>query len=237
MSVSYSSWESIVDLASKYYTRDLPIYYSIEHVRLTCTLLTHLLKLRELSYVCTQTVLNEPIYYNKGIIYISIPLLAMLVNKTVEMPKYEVEFLRNVDLFDEPLKEEYTNSNKRKKNRKNKKRRQFLSDNLSLNGLPPSKKYKNNIDSEIDKDGYYYNPDTSKIEQKVDKFNRYGNRRGREHFDTLDTEDMIRFQQTLRIIGAVIHFIHHYNKRNISSLFTSHKDFNDYIECATSSTS
>lgn len=248
MSISISSWESIVDLVSRYYTRDLSPYYTNNHVRLVCTLLLHLMKLKELNYVCTYITLCEPIIYNKGTIYISVPLLATLVNKPVDLPPNNIEFVNGgIDLFDEPLKEQQRqSSNRHRLNRR--KRKKFKGDHNDIfTDALDCKRFKSeddkddndNDDEEKDgrirynnKDNYYYDPGTQKIEYDMG-YNTLNSRKGRQNFDTLNVEDMVRFQQILRIIGAVIHFVQHYNKQNASNVFTSHENFdNVYIEKA-----
>lgn len=100
MSISVNSWESLVDLVSLYYDRNLPVYFDEKHVLLTCDIIAILLNRRDFPIIKTNVVLNEPIVAYENCIFLSIPLIALLVNKTVDMPPNKVEFVENFNIFD-----------------------------------------------------------------------------------------------------------------------------------------
>lgn len=100
MSISTESWESTIALVKQYYDKSLPLYYSEEHFELTCQIIGLFLRKKSFIVVRTSVVLPEPIVCFNDDLYISIPLVALLVNKTVELPPNKVEFVEKVDLFD-----------------------------------------------------------------------------------------------------------------------------------------
>lgn len=99
MSLSTQSYESILMLASRYYNQHLPLYFANEHIDLVCNILLLLLQEKSLNIVQTTSILLEPIVENNNIIYISIPLLGLLINAPVELPKNTVEFVKDFDIF------------------------------------------------------------------------------------------------------------------------------------------
>nr|DBA13120.1 TPA: gp60-like protein [Oryctes rhinoceros nudivirus] len=99
MSISVQSYESIVNLAAKFYDPNIALYFVNEHVDLTCDIILLLLQRKTIKLVRTMTMLLEPIVENSGMIFISIPLLAMLINEPVELPKNTVEFVDDFDIF------------------------------------------------------------------------------------------------------------------------------------------
>lgn len=99
MSISIDSYESIVNLVCQYYDRNLPVYFTDAHYNITCDVIARLLQKPEFSIVRTRIKLYEPIIENGGVIYISLPLLGMLVNLPVNLPTNNVQFVDNFDIF------------------------------------------------------------------------------------------------------------------------------------------
>lgn len=100
MSISTESWESTIALVSQIYDKSLPLVYSEEHIDLTCQLLGLFLRKKSFIVVRSTVVLTEPIICFNDVVYISLPLVALLVNKKVDLPPNKVEFVDKVDLFD-----------------------------------------------------------------------------------------------------------------------------------------
>lgn len=100
MSVSTQSYEGLIKLATTFYDPYLPLYYDNLHIDKTCEVLLFLLREKSIKIVTTFNILMEPIVDNKGIIYISIPLLALLINESVELPKNSVDFVEKFDIFE-----------------------------------------------------------------------------------------------------------------------------------------
>lgn len=100
MSISTESWESIISLVNHFYDKNIPVYYTEAHLDLTCKILALFLKQQSFHVVRTNVVLTEPLITYQNAIFLSVPLIALLVNKTVELPSNMVEFVENVDLFD-----------------------------------------------------------------------------------------------------------------------------------------
>lgn len=99
MSVSLSSYESIVALVKQYYDPHMPCYYDQKHYDVLVQILGVLLQDQEYRLVETNVTMLEPITESSNYIYISIPLLAQLVNMPVEQPKAKIEFIQQFDLF------------------------------------------------------------------------------------------------------------------------------------------
>lgn len=100
MSISSQSWESVIDLVNRFYDKHLPLYYTNMHIELTCNVLAMFLNKRNLQVVCTNVSLVEPIQYNSSTVFLSIPLIASLVNRNVDLPPNRVEFINKIDIFD-----------------------------------------------------------------------------------------------------------------------------------------
>lgn len=100
MSISTESWESTITLVKQYYDKSLPLYFSDEHFDLICQIIGVFLRQKSFIVVRTSVVLPEPIVCFNNDIYISIPLVALLINKTIDLPPNKVEFVEKVDLFD-----------------------------------------------------------------------------------------------------------------------------------------
>lgn len=99
MSISTQSYESIINLATRYYDQHMPLYFVYEHIDVTCDIILLLLQRKTIKLVRTMSMLLEPIIENDNIIYISIPLVAFLINAPVELPKNTVEFVKDFDIF------------------------------------------------------------------------------------------------------------------------------------------
>lgn len=99
MSVSTQSYESIIKLATIFYDPNMPLYFVHRHIEMTCDVLLLLLQQKTMKLVVTTSILLEPIIENNGIIYISTPLLGLLINELVELPKNTVDFVDNFDIF------------------------------------------------------------------------------------------------------------------------------------------
>lgn len=99
MSISTKSFESIIDLAQKYYDQHMPLYFVDEHIDMICDIILLLMQQKTIKIVRTMSMLLEPVVENNGIIYISIPLVGLLINESVELPKNNVEFVSNFDIF------------------------------------------------------------------------------------------------------------------------------------------
>ncbi|ATY70239.1 GrBNV gp60-like protein [Tomelloso virus] len=103
MSISTQSYESIFKLAQAFYDPNMPLYFINEHIDMTCDVILLLLQCKTIKLVKTNMILQEPIVENNNIVYISVPLVAQLVNDCVELPKNNVEFLKDehFDIFKE----------------------------------------------------------------------------------------------------------------------------------------
>lgn len=100
MSVSYSSWESIIELTNKFYDPSLQLYYTTDHINLLCNILAHIAGLTSFEVVQTKVPLLEPIILNQNLVFISIPLVAKFINLPIELPQNRVNYIRNIDIFD-----------------------------------------------------------------------------------------------------------------------------------------
>lgn len=100
MSISSQSWESIINVVNQFYDKNLKLHYTPEHLQLTFNILGMFVTERNFSVACTDVILREPIIFYGNTTYLSVPLIAKLVNKVVDLPPNRVEFVENVDLFD-----------------------------------------------------------------------------------------------------------------------------------------
>lgn len=101
MSISTKSYESIILLAKSYYNEYAPLYFTDDHVEITCDIILLLLQTKTIRLVKTMIILLEPIVENDGVVYISIPLLAKLINAPIEMPNNKVEIVsKEFDIFE-----------------------------------------------------------------------------------------------------------------------------------------
>lgn len=100
MSISYSSWESIIELTNKFYDPTLQLFYTAEHLNLLCNILAHIGGLTSFEYVQTRVPLLEPIILNQNLVFISVPLVAKFINLPVELPQNRVNYVRNINIFD-----------------------------------------------------------------------------------------------------------------------------------------
>jgi hypothetical protein len=94
MSVSCSSWESILALTNYFYTSDLQLFYTHNHLTLICDILGHLSNKRSFLVITTQVPLLEPIIYNANQVLISIPLVAKLINRHIYLPDKQITVIQ-----------------------------------------------------------------------------------------------------------------------------------------------
>lgn len=100
MSVSYSSWESIIELTNKFYDSSLQLFYTAEHLNVLCNILAYIGGLTSFEVVQTKVPLLEPIVLNQNLVFISLPLVAKFINLPVELPQNRVNYVRNINIFD-----------------------------------------------------------------------------------------------------------------------------------------
>lgn len=99
MSTSFSSFESLIYIMNSQYDENLPPYYVIKHIDIVVNVIHMMMQYREMQVVVTNVMLQEPIIANGSTIYISVPLVAMLVNLNVALPKEHVKFATNFNIF------------------------------------------------------------------------------------------------------------------------------------------
>lgn len=100
MSVSYISWESIIELTNKFYDPTLQLFYTAEHLNVLCNILAHIGGLTSFEVVQTKVPLLEPIILNQNLVFISVPLVAKYINLPVELPQNRVNYVKNINIFD-----------------------------------------------------------------------------------------------------------------------------------------
>ncbi|ATZ81525.1 GrBNV_gp60-like protein [Drosophila innubila nudivirus] len=203
MSVSINSYESIIKLACEYYDADMPIYFCEGHYNITCDIIALLLQKQEFSIVRTNIKLIEPIMEDGGVIYLSLPLIALLVNTLVELPKNSIEYKEDFNIFDglNMITEEkssrnscFTKANSRPNNISQVLSRTRAADNY------------NKIASSVIGENVY----NSTIVDDSDTF---------QQFSPIET---IRFTQVLRIVLMCAHFYQHYTEK---IPYTNHREF------------
>lgn len=101
MSVSASSYESILLLVQTFFDDRIPCYYTDQHTQISIEMIKTLLQEYEYDIVKTQCMMLEPITSKGRYIYISEPMVALLVNKTVQTPPTKIEFIKNFNIFDD----------------------------------------------------------------------------------------------------------------------------------------
>lgn len=109
MSVSDSSWESILELAEKFYDRNLKLYYTTDHLDVILKILTYISNVKDVMYVFTRVTLIEPLMTYDNLLYISIPLVAELINLPVNLPQARIKFIKNVNIFESLFKKDVQN--------------------------------------------------------------------------------------------------------------------------------
>lgn len=100
MSVSVSSYESVINLAKSHYDPHMPLYFVPEHIDMALDIILLLLQKKMVNTVRSSLVLPEPIVESQGIIFVSIPLVGMLINEPVELPRNTVEFVKDFNILD-----------------------------------------------------------------------------------------------------------------------------------------
>lgn len=99
MSTSFSSFESLVYIMNTQYDPSLPAYYVPQHIEIVKNVIHIMMRHQEMEVVVTNITLQEPIIANRNIIYISVPLVAMLVNLNISLPKEHVKITTNFNIF------------------------------------------------------------------------------------------------------------------------------------------
>lgn len=99
MTFVLSSWESIFDVANRYFKRDLPPYYDEEiHNYILLDIIGRVIGLPSFPFTITQITLPEPLWIIPGNrIFISKPMVAHYLNLPVELPRHTI---REVEKFD-----------------------------------------------------------------------------------------------------------------------------------------
>lgn len=100
MSVSYSSWESIIDLTNRFYTPSMQLFYTHDHIHILCNIIAHIGGFESFEYVITRVPLLEPIVQQNDIVFISKPLVAKYINMAIEIPQNRVNYVHNINIFD-----------------------------------------------------------------------------------------------------------------------------------------
>lgn len=97
MSTSFASYESLVHLMNCNYDPNLPVYYSDGHLNIVVNILQ--LMLNDFECVVTSVPMQEPLVEFGRTVYVSLPLVAQLVNMNVDLPKERVTITRNFNIF------------------------------------------------------------------------------------------------------------------------------------------
>ncbi|AQN78607.1 ACH96210.1 GrBNV gp60-like protein [Kallithea virus] len=191
MSVSLDSYESVVKMTCEYYDSEMPLYFNEGHYNIACDIIALLLQKQEFSIVRTNLKLLEPIMENGGVIYMSLPLIALLVNSLVDLPQNSVEFVNNFNIFDGLNMITEDRSSQRSCYAKANRRPSSMSSVIVRNQNVQN--YNKIVSSAIGKNVYNIEPidDSNNIQQ----------------FSPTET---IRFTQTLRIVLMCAHFYQHY---------------------------
>lgn len=99
MSTSFDSYESLVYLMNCHYDKNLPSHYTDRHLDIVVSILQLMMSYNEFQCVVTRVPLQEPIVEYGSTIYISVPLVATLINFNVDLPKERITFTRNFNIF------------------------------------------------------------------------------------------------------------------------------------------
>lgn len=101
MSVSTKSFESMINLAQRFYNPNLECYYVDEYFDITCQLLSVIIRKNQFSVVPTNVPMPETITCDEdGVIYICIPFLAQLVNTNIQPTLNKVEYVDHFNIFE-----------------------------------------------------------------------------------------------------------------------------------------
>ncbi|AYP97959.1 GrBNV gp60-like protein-like protein [Mauternbach virus] len=203
MSISINSYESVIKMACEYYDSDMPIYFCEGHYNIACDIVALLLQKQEFSMVRTNIKLLEPIMEYGGVIYFSLPLIALLVNTLVELPKNSIEYNENFNIFDglNMITEEKSSRN---------------SCFTKANSRP------NNIAQVLNRNQSAQN--YNKIASSVVGANVYNATIVDDHdmFQQFTPVETIRFTQVLRLVLMCAHFYQHYTEK---TEYTTHRGF------------
>ncbi|KAG8362503.1 GbNV_gp60-like [Fopius arisanus] len=101
MSTSITSWKNVLELARRFYDKNLPLYYSISHLKIIRNAIGYVMGVRSYNLVETTVPLLEPIISHNNTVFISRPLVAHYINQPIYTPVTQVNFLSNVNLLDE----------------------------------------------------------------------------------------------------------------------------------------
>lgn len=114
MSVSTASYESIWRIVKHFDNSELPITYTSNYINLICEILCLILGEKKIEYILCLSVLQEPLTFNRGLVHISIPLIAQLINAPVKFAPKEIKIIDQFDIFAE-LNRTYKEEKKTKK--------------------------------------------------------------------------------------------------------------------------
>lgn len=211
MSVSLDSYESIVQLACLYYDKNMALYYTEAHYRMVCDMLAIVLQKSELTIVRTNVKLCEPILDYHGVIYISVPLVAMLVNLSVKLPKNNVQFVDDFNVFAGLVATKNTEQNTKNCILQ-------ASRPLSMSGI-------NNIHlidaaPMLNANTHFPGCNTklkNPLASGINEFTEHN-----QSLDILTSSELVRFTQILRLVMMCAHFQQHYCEK---IPFTTHKHF------------
>lgn len=102
MSVSLRSVESILEIASRFYRKNLPLAYSQQaHISILLDIIGYVIHELAFPVVITSVPLAEPIFHLDKTIILSKSLIAYYMNQPIITDTGSVTLRRNVDLFDD----------------------------------------------------------------------------------------------------------------------------------------
>lgn len=83
-----------------FYHKTLPLSYSDEHLTVLKNVIGLLLGASKYDVVVSTVPFLEPVVSSGKTVFISLPLVTYCINQPVQKPTAEIEFIKNVNLFD-----------------------------------------------------------------------------------------------------------------------------------------
>lgn len=230
MSISTSSWESLFDLTARFYNPNLPTYFVDDHLDIVCNAIGLLSNCSEYRLVVTNVILHEPIVQYDKVIYLCRPLIALLVNKPVDLPPNRVEFLQNFNIFDSLrniIEKSRGSKQIRQSSSSSRRSNNDFDDEDTDDGNNNNKSVSIYIDSDDDDDDDDSNDNDNEIIASNDNsVQLFGCTISPDNFQTkYSIEINVRVQQTLRLMIAVVHYMQHVKSK---SPFTCHTKFQNF---------
>lgn len=100
MSVSLDSWEGVANTVGRYFAKSLPPYYTSRYIEIAVEIIGDLLGKTTYAYVETCVSLPEPIWQDRGVVFLSVPMISLLINQPVRVPQDRVKYVSRFDIFD-----------------------------------------------------------------------------------------------------------------------------------------